>query len=369
MSMEGAVYLIFGEDEYAVSTKVKEVVDSVVPPDNRALGLEVVDGAVETVETACQALSKCMEALQTVGFLGEGKAVWFRDVSFLSDTVVGKSDAVKPKVEMLAKIIEQGLPKGTVLVVSSPKVDKRYAFYKACKAAGKIHEFAMSEKPWQAAEQSRGRVCEMLRQTGLRMDEDALDVFLSRVGMDGRVVASELEKLAVFAGKAGVVKRRDVADLTSASRASLAWDIADAFGKKELGTALEVLRRLVFQKESPIGLIILLHGRIRDLLVFREALDRGWLRERKGYKGASFEWTTLPQEDEVRFSQQFNKDPRSTHPFRVGILAAQAKHFSQKDLRRCQEAVVAAHQKLVSSRVPQAIILELLLIRMLTPDS
>jgi DNA polymerase-3 subunit delta len=329
------------------------------------LGLDVVDGAAETVEMACQATSRCVAALQTVGFLGEGKVVWFRDVAFLADTVVGRSETVKTCVENLAELITRGLPKGTVLVISSPKVDKRFAFYKACKTAGTIYEFVTAEKPWQAGNQLRERVCEMLSESGLKMEEDALETFLGRVGGDGRQVANELEKLALSVGKGATVGSLDVKELTSSSRSALAWDLADAFGRKNLDSALDVLRRLLFQKESPIGLVILLHNRIRELMVYREALDRGWLQERKGYRGINFEWAKLSPELETRFAQDFSKDPRATHPYRIGILAGQAKLFSQKDLRKCQQSVIDAHRKLISSRVPQPVILDLLLIRML----
>jgi len=363
--MVSPVYLIFGEDEYSVSTKAKEIVDAALPPADRTLGLEVIDGATETVDAACQAAGRCFEALQTVGFLGGAKAVWFRDVSFLADTVVGRSEAVKAGVEKLTGLVERGLSQGTTFVVSAPKVDKRFAFYKACKAKAQIHEFALADKPWQAEKQTRERVIELLREAGLGMDEDALDAFMGKVGADGRQIANELEKLAVSAAPGKQVKLRDVLELTSSSRSALAWDIADALGKRELGSALEVLRRLMFQRESPIGLVILLHGRIRELMLYREALDKGWLRERNGYRGSTFEWVALSPEAETKYAGELNKDPRTTHPFRVGLLAGQSKLFSPKELRMCQKAVVDAHRKLVSSRVPPAVVLELLVIQML----
>jgi len=332
------------------------------------LRLAVIDGAAETADAACQAVSRCLEALLTVGFLGGTKAVWFRDVSFLADTVVGRSETVKAAVERLAALVENGLPPGTILVVSSPKADKRFVFYKVCKAKGQIHEFALAEKPWQVENQTRERVLELLGEAGLGMEEDALDAFLARVGTDGRQIASELEKLAVFSGPGKPITVRDVIEVTSSSKSALAWDLADAFGNKKLGSALEVVRRLMFQRESPIGLVILLHSRIRELMLYREALDRGWLRERNGYRGSTFEWADLPPEAEAKFAGELSKDPRSTHPFRVGLLAGQAKLFSPRELRMCQKAVVDAHRKLVSSRVPPSVVLELLLIRILNTD-
>ena len=363
--MGSSVYLIFGEDEYAVSSKARAIAESLLPPDDRTLGLEVIDGAAETVEAAGQVMATCMEALETVGFMGGKKVVWLRDVSFLADNVVGRSETVKEGVARLEELVNRGLPRGTVFLVTAPKVDKRFAFFKVCKARAEIHEFAISEKAWQSEAQTKERVREILRETGLQMDEDALNVFLSRSGTDGRQMANEIEKLSLLVGKGKCVSVDDVRSLTSTSRSALAWDLADAFGKRELGGSLDVLRRLIFQKEQPIGLIILLQSRIRELMLYREALDKGWVWERQGSKGSGFGWSELPAEVDARFTQELNKDPRATHPFRVGVLAGQAKRFSQRELRRCQKAVVDAHREMVSSRVPPPIILELLLIRML----
>jgi hypothetical protein len=53
------------------------------------------------------------------------------------------------------------------------------------------------------------------------------------------------------------------------------------------------------------------------------------------------------------------------HPFRAARLAEQAQRFSAAELARACREAVAAHRGLVSSAVPPALGLELLLIRIL----
>jgi len=361
------VYLISGDDEFLVAQKSKQVIDELVPLEERALGLETIEGKADTVAEAVSAVARCREAVMTMGFFGGRKVTWFRDVNFLSDTVVGRSESVKEAVADLAALIKEGFPEGQILVVSAVKADKRYAFYKACKAAGEVHEFTVPDKAYLAERQAGDVLGGVLEQAGLQMSRDVKAAFIEKVGFDTRRIVGEVDKLAVYLGKRKRVESADLEAVTSASRGSLAWDLADAFGKRQLPRALGILRQLLFQKESPIGLIIGLESRIRDLIVYREALDNRWLEEKRGYGGRpTLGWGDVPPEVDEMLSEGFAKDPRSTHPFRIGLLAQQAANFSASELEECRRAATEAHVELVSSAVPQPMILELLLIRMLS---
>lgn len=365
--MPSPVYLISGDDEFLVAQKAKQVIEELVPPEERTLGLEVVEGRSDSVSDAVAAVGRCREAVMTMGFFGGRKVTWFRDVNFLSDNVVGRSESVKESVGDLAALIKEGLPEGQILIVSAVKADKRYAFYKACKSAGEVHEFAIPDKAYLAERQAMEVLGGVLEQAGVQMSRDVKAAFLEKVGVDTRRIVSEIEKLAVYLGDRKRAEATDLEAVTSASRESLAWDLADAFGKRQLSRCLRILRQLLFQKESPIGLIIGLEGRIRDLIVYREALDKGWLREKKGYGGRpTLGWGDVPPEIDEMLSECFSKDPRGAHPFRIGLLAQQAANFSVPELEECRQAATAAHVELVSSAVPKSMVLELLLIRMLS---
>jgi DNA polymerase-3 subunit delta len=299
-----------------------------------------------------------------MGFFGNQKVTWFKDVTFLTDNRTGKSESVKTKLGELTALIKKGLEAGQILIITSPKVDKRYAFYKACKAAGDVSEFSVPDKAYLAEKQAAERLRELVSMSGLKMPQSVMTVFGERVGFDTRRMANEIEKLSIYLGDRKDVKVADIEAVTSSSQSALAWDLADAVGKRKLGRALEILRQLIFQKENTIGLIITIENRIKDLAFYREALDRKWLMMKKGYRGNTLEWSNLPPAvDEVLGSMK--KDPRQIHPYRAGLLAAQAGLFSREELTRCRKTAIQAHEKLVSSSVPAQTVLELMLIRML----
>jgi len=364
--MAAGIYLIFG-DEYIVSSKGRQMVETLVPSGNQAFGLEVIDGNADSVDSAVKAVNKCLEAIQTVGFMGSSKVVWFRDINFLHDSKTGKSKDVKECVDRLAEIIRKGVPEGQTLVLTSPKVDKRHSLYKACNEAGNVQEFAIPDKPYVAEKQAAQMLSDCFRKAGLKPESGVGEAFLEKVGTDSRQIVNEVEKLAVYLGSRKEVRLADINAITSSSREILAWDLADAFGKRDLKQAILVLRQLLFQKESAMRLIIGLEGRVRDLMLYREALDNGWLvSKRGGGWGPSAQWGDVPPEVEEAFSSKFERDPRSTSPFRIGVLAEQAKLFTVRELQKCRKAVLDAHEKLVSSDIPEQTILEPLLVKMIS---
>lgn len=367
LTMPAPLYLVFGSDEYRVATKAKQLIEELVPEAEAAFKLEVVNGAVDTVDAAVHALRQCMMALQTVGLLSSEKVVFFQDVSFLVDNRTGKSETVKEALVELVAFLKKGLSEGQVLVVTAPAADKRRGFAKLFKDAGEIHEYEVVEGAGQSARRElAGRVEKIAAEHQLSMSSSMRDLFLEKVGGNTRQLMTEMGKLAVSLGDRHEVERQDILRITSSSREALAWDLGDAFGKRNLKDALSILRQLLFQKESAIRLVIGLENRVRDLLLYRQALDRGWLAEKGGYgRGSSYAWVEPPPEVGVMLKDHMEKDPRKMHPYRVDILAQQARTFTTSHLVTCLRAAVHAHEQLVSTRIPHETTMELLLIRML----
>ena len=360
-------YLISGEDEFLVAAKANEVIGRLVPSEQQAFGLEVVDGRVDGAGAAGEAVSRVISSMRTAAFPGFEKAVWFKDVNFLTDNPIARSDSVKAKLEQLSSLIKAAgsLPR-QALVLTTTRIDKRLSIYRVCKAAGEVHEFGLSEKSYEQERSASDFAQQAFRKAGLNATHDAVMAFLERVGTDTRQIVNEIEKLGLFLGGRREVQLADIAAVVSSSRSALVWDLADAAGVRQLDRALSVMRQLLFQRESPMALIIALESRFRDLDLYREAIDNGWLTERRGYRDRStWEWRDVDPETDAGLSDGLGKDPRTTHPYRVGILASQAKLFSKEEIRRGRTALVNAHEKLVTSSQDPSIVLETTLVRLL----
>ncbi len=340
-------HLVFGGDEYRVNAKAREIVDALCPAADQAFGLETIEARVSNAEEASTAIRRCIEGLQTVGLLGGQKVVWLRDVSFLGENVsVSAAEGLKERVEDLTGLIKAGLPSGQALVISVQKIDKRSALFKACQASGELHEFAVPEKSHEIEASARACAVQALAEAGVSAGRDALELFLQRVGPDTRQIVQEAAKLAVYVGGRKDVRAEDVEAIVSPTREFAGWDLADAVGLRDLPRALHLLRQLVFQGESAVGLLILLESRFRDIVMLRECLDRKWLRygDTRGYLKA--EWLPSPESDAALSA--LPKDPRKMHPYRTARLAQQAGRYTMREALRAQRLTVAAHEAYLS---------------------
>ena len=361
-----SVYLIVGEDEYQVSETARKTADRLCPPGDRVFGLEIIEGCVGTIEESVAALRRCIEALRTVGFLGGRKVVWLKDASFFAaQSELGDSAAVKEAAGDLAGLIAGGLPPGQVLLISAAKVFKASAFFKACRAAGDVQEFEIPDQVYKVEQMARARAVEAFQKAGLRVGQTVLEEFLDRVGTDTRQMLREVEKLDVYLGERREVENEDVRAIVSVSRAAIAWDLADALRPGNVTPALKLLKQLMFQGENHVGLMFGLENRVRELLFYREMLDRGLISLEGDETWPKIEWKDSPEID--RYVSVLGRDPRKGKPFRPGKLAVQARRFSMKELLRLRSLLIETHESLFNSALPELLQMEFLLIRMLGP--
>lgn len=362
------VYLIWGADEYEAAKRTRELVDGLCPPDQQAFGLETIDGRVDTIEPAVAAVNKCLSALRTVGFFGAEKVVWLRDVRFFVPKHGGEGEeeadgveeadagSIKERVAELTEEIKRGLPAGQTLVINADKINRASALYKAVKAAGEIIEFNPPEKDYQAEQASEEYVQNAFREAGLTARGNVVDEFLARTGRDSRQIRNEIEKLSLYLGDRREVRGEDLRAIVSATREAIVWELTDAVGARDLPGALAVFRHLLGQKESPQGIIAMLESRIRDLLVFRQAIDRRWLRVSRQGARVLTSWSVPPDAGAVL--DTLPKDPRKMHWYPAGKLAEQAAKYSFEELLRAHRLITEAHEKMVSTGVPAEILVE-----------
>ena len=362
---QDSVWLVTGDDEFLIDQKARAIVDAWVPEAEQALGLEIIEGSgVDLVEDAIAQLDNALEAVRTTGFFGGRKVVWLRKTACFTDAGPGKSKEVKAHAGGLTDLIKAGLPEGHRLVVSGVKVDRRSAFYKACKSHGQVDEFVTPTKAAEVDQSAMERVEAMWEELGIKPDRhDVLAAFVARVGADTRQLQQESHKLACYVGADRTAVTHEYLDaVVVAARESIAWSLADHVGERKLGPALQVFRQLLFQRESEIGLIFGLENRFRELLLLRECMRRRWLRLEGSNRYQKAVWA-LDAEGEAALAA-FPRDPRKTHPYRLVKLIEQANRYTLRELLKAQQLLAETHERMVSSSLPPAWQMELLLIRL-----
>lgn len=360
--MADNVYLFYGNDEYLVGLNARKRVDTICPEAEQSLSLEVIDGSAAKIDDAVAAIDQCIAGFRTVGLFGGKKVVWFRDVSFFKNTVIMKNERVKRLLGELAADIKAGLAEDQFLIISAPCVDKRSAFYKAVNTAGEVTEYAIPERDYEARPMALKRALSLFKREGFTIDSTAADAFIEKTGFETRQIMNEVEKMVLYKGDDKGITLADVQIITSASGEAIAWDFTDAIAERKLGDAIRLFRQLLFQKESPVRLIIAIESLFQNLLRFKEYSDAGWLR----LDGNRIQWSSDPELDD--YFTEMPDDARKMHWFRAGKFASQAMPYTARGLAARKQLVVDTHERMLSGgSIPHDLMLETLLAKLCAP--
>ena len=362
------LYLVCGGEEYLVKENARRLVKKLTPEGGAEFAVEIVDGTVTRADEAVKAVYRVLEAVNTLGFFSSKKLIRLKDANFFGTDKTSAAAVVTEAVGELAAVVKKGLPAGVTLLVSAGEMDKRRAFYLACDKLGEVALFdaidPTKDRQWE------GKVTEFItahaRSLGKNVGRQAIAQLIELNGANLRQIETELEKIAAYVGDRGVIEPADVRAVGSASREAIAWDLNDAVGHRDLGKALRLLDRLLFQGEEVIGLLFLVASRVRQLLILRELVDRKLLRPGGEFYNMKGQLERLPASvrDELPADRKLN--PVLQNPYPVFKTLQQTVHYTRPQLIRAMEWLLETNQLLVTSSLPDRLAMEELLARIIT---
>jgi DNA polymerase-3 subunit delta len=358
---EAPVYLLHGGDDYLISNNGRELVDRFCPAQDQALGLETIGGReATTVSEAVRVIGACLDAVQTVGFFGVEKVVWFRDVALFGKAQVIQSETVKGALEKLVAEIRKGLQDGVRLIIGAPNLDKRLALYRACNDSGVTLEYARPDKAYLREKAALTQATALFDAAHLSASPDVVSRFVETAGTDTRQLVQEVEKVRTYLGESTTVTEAAITEIVSPGRETSGWELANAIGDRKPALAIRILRQLLFQGESPVSMIFRIEQWYRELLIFRCCLERRWCSITRSHRD-ELVWSEGPEVED--YCSSLSRDPRTYNPYRALKLAEQAKRNNRRDLVRALDHFVDVHQQLVSLSLPKDLILELAVLR------
>jgi DNA polymerase-3 subunit delta len=358
------IHAVVGSDEAEVKRVAAELAEKVTPPEAGDFGLEIIDGVAENADQAAARIRSSIEALQTLPFFGSSKVVWLKSANFLGDTQISRAASVQSALEELSDLIENGLGSDVIFLISATEVDKRRSFYRSLVKRAELQVFDRLDSTrsgWEeeATEVVRGRV----KKRKLQFDEDALDLFVLLTGGDTRQIENELEKIDVFLGKERGVRIDLVRELVPLSRAGVIFELSNAMATRDLGLALKLVRRLLDQGESAIGiLLVAILPTIRNLLLAKDLMERHRLpRPHSPFQFISA-INRLPAEAIEHLPR---KKDGSINAYALGIAAQHAHRFETKQLIQAMRACLEANLQLVTTQLDHELILTEVVVKLL----
>jgi len=361
--------LICGDDDYAVKQRARQIFTD-WSAELGGLDHETIEASVSNGGDALAAIGKLREALNTLPFFGGGKAVWLRDCNFLGEERTASSAAVTETLASLAEELKGFQWQNVRLLISAGKVDKRKTFFKTVEKIGAVEIFSawsVDDRDW--AERAEAAALNSFKQRAKAVADAALAELVSRVGPNPRQLESEVEKLCLFAGDRKKIELADVQTICSRNKSARAFALGDALGDRDLPRLLKRLDEELWETKfdrdkSEIGLLYGLISKVRAILFLKEMLREGWLKEARDYNSFKAQLERVPA-DQLPADRKFN--PLALNPYVLYKALPQARKYSTGELVGAMEILLRCNQRLVSSGLDEALVLQQALVQIVTP--
>ncbi len=260
------VYLLHGDDEYAISRFVSGLEASLGDPATAGMNITRLDGRTFNLDNLYISTS-------AMPFLAARRLV------ILAHPAERLKNSPAAQQKFLAQL--EKIPDTTLLAL----VEDRLLTDKKARDQGKLNWLeAWAVKARERAEnkiflQPRGPamarwIQEQAQAAGGKFTANAAGLLSSLVGEDTRLAAQEINKLLTYVNFQRPVEAEDVDRLTADVGQGDIFVMVDALGNRDGKRAMGMLERLLGQQD-PLSIFGMVVRQFRLLLLAREALDAG----------------------------------------------------------------------------------------------
>ena len=333
------VYLFLGPDGYQRSLCRRALTERALPSGDFENGLtrhDLDEVALDEVIDDARSLSlfateRLIWVTGAEGALPRGRSATSESED--SDAGGGKESTASS----LAAYVKDTSP-GVVLVFDSnrydfdgedkPKQERVRKFYSAIPNA--------VEFPRYGSAAARTLAQQLAREAGLKLGGAELDLLVEALGADASRIATEIEKLRLYAGSGRAVTARELASLIPNARATTIFSLVNALARKDRTASLDLLDTLVREGEYLPLALTFLGTQFRLALVARE----------QGLRNAS------------DIQGYFSKIGTPMWRQRAEQVQQTMAAFSREKLERAIERVFAADRALRDTRPDDRVVME-----------
>lgn len=216
------IYIIAGKDKFLIDGEYSKLLDKLLEPSQRALGLWQADA--DRAEIA-----DVLDELRTLPFLAERRVVVIKDADdFISDNRA-----------LLEKYFDSPCPSGTlVMTVSGWRSNTKLA--KKLVKIGRLISVSEIKPRYMAA-----FIGKYARETHNKtLSAGTANLLVEFVGDEPGRLCSEVDKLAVYVDNSPAISAGDVESLIGRNRMFNAFSVIDAMSVCDIGAAVLRLRKM-----------------------------------------------------------------------------------------------------------------------------
>ena len=246
--------------------------------------------------------------------------------------MIENSGFFKNKCDELADYMA-AIPESTCFIFVETEIDKRSRLYKEVKKYGRIVEFGTQKEDtlmkW---------ILGMLKKEGRNVTKETLQSFLAKTGSDMQLIKNELDKLIAYTEGRDVITTADVDHVCVAQTTNKIFDMVNAIAEGKQKQALELYEDLLSLKEPPMRILFLIARQFNQLyqvkLLAKEGMGGSEIAKQAGIV-----------------------------PFALKKYQAQAKSFTEEELRGAVEECVASEEAVKTGMMNDRMSVELLIMK------
>ncbi len=327
------IYLLHGNEEFGKSEAIAALRARL--GDYAEFNTTVLDGRQLT-----------REVLQHHGdvppFLGDFRLVIIHDYLTRLEKGAGgegKSKARgKEDLAWLAQYIQQ-LPETTWLVFNeSKKISARNPVLKAIQSLGDRGVVQLFETPQLRRGELARWVEQHAKKKGIRLRSGVAEALANFIGPRLRIIDSELEKLALYAGDRPITLA-DVKLLCPYAKEASIFDMVDALGNRRTSTAFRLLAQMRQQGAHPLYLLTMIVRQYRILLQVKDYASQG-------------------------MTVQEIASTIKLHPYPTEKAMRQARHYTMDQLQRIYDRLLATDVAIKTGQLEANLALDMLVVEL-----
>jgi len=243
-------YLLYGTEDY-LKKQYKDNLIKALVSDGDSMNFNSYQGSSTDI-------LPIIDIAETLPFFADKRVIVIEDSGFFKNASDELADYIPT------------IPESTCMIFVESEVDKKRRAYKAVEKNGYACEF-VSPTPEMIANWAARKVGE----SGKKITNGTMQLFLGMTGMDMNTVSTELEKLICYCLDKEIIESSDVMDIVSGQINAKIFDLTEAIAFNNQKKAMEIYYDLIATKESPIFILFMVNRQFRLMWEAKDLLSSG----------------------------------------------------------------------------------------------
>lgn len=291
-----SVYVLVSKEPLLIDRAQAAILSAAVPEALRGFNVDHLEGKGAKAEVILQ-------TLETLPMMSDRRLVILRGADTITTSELAK----------LVDYLDKPNPSTVFVAICSKKVDKRIKFFQRAKKLKMLFELS-------APKRIGGWIRDEAKRQQVQLSSAAANRLGEVIGSDLARLGLSLTQLSLYAGDREI-SVSDVDDLVADTRERSVFELTDAIAGRDEPKALRAVHALFEQRQSSIGVVMMLARNMRQLALCQSALSEN-----------------LGQSELAKRV--------GVAPFMLDRLVRQSKHYSVRGLAKSMSLLAEADRSL-----------------------